>query len=467
VGGLGFKDLTELSGLLRQGQLSPAELIEDTLGQIESGRELNAFVDVDGDGALAAAQAIAPEDRRALAGIPIAVKANTGAIGLVSDMGSKLFDGFRAEQDAFAVRRLREAGMIVVGTTRLPEFGILPTTEPAHGGPVRNPWDTSRTPGGSSGGSAAAVAAGLVPLAHGTDGGGSIRIPAACCGLLGLKPSRGRISRGPVLGDDFLVTDGVLTRTVADTAIMLDVLAGYEVGDATWAPRPQEPYSIAIRRDPGKLRIAVVTANVLGVPVDAESERAAREAAELLASLGHEVEETAGLEVGPEGLLLFSLTFAVRAARTIRERLAVLGREAAEDDLEPLTREMAGHGETASAAEYLSAYTRLQALARGIVAFFADYDLLLTPVLAERPLPIGELDGNSEFARSGAFAPYTAVFNVSGQPAISIPWGLGEDGLPTGIHLAAHPLADDTLLQVARQIEVARPWADLRPPALP
>jgi amidase len=465
VDGLEFKDVTELSALLRAGQISPSELVEHSLRRIEAADPaLNAFVDLDGDAALEAARAIDPEDQRALAGIPVAVKANTAVAGLVSDHGCSLWDGHRYEYDAYLVRRLREAGLIVVGTTRLPELGILPTTEPKHGGATRNPWDTGRTPGGSSGGAAAAVAAGLLPFAHGNDGGGSIRIPAACCGVLGLKPSRGRVSRGPWLGEDFLTIDGVLTRTVVDTALAMDVMAGYEVGDATWAPRPTEPFHVCIRRDPGKLRIAVTTGNVLGVPVDPAAERAVREAAELMQELGHEVEEAEPFEVGAEGLALFTLMFAVRAAAAVDVRLAELGREEREDDLEPLTRGLVQIARETKAADYLKALVRLQSLAREIVAFFADYDLLLTPTLAERPLPIGELDGEAEFARSGLFAPYTAVFNVSGQPAISVPWGIGEDGLPVGVHFAAHPLADDTLLQVARQIEVARPWAALRPP---
>jgi amidase len=467
VDGLEYKDVTELSALLRSGQLSPSELVEHHLRRIEAAGGLNAFVDVDGEAALEAAAAIGGEDQRALAGIPIAVKANTAARGLVSDHGCALWGGHRYDHDAYLVRRLREAGMIVVGTTRLPELGILPTSEPRHGGPVANPWDTARTPGGSSGGAAAAVAAGLVPLAHGNDGGGSIRIPAACCGLLGLKPSRGRISRGPWLGEDFLTIDGVLTRTVVDTALAMDVMCGYEVGDASWAPRPTEPFHVSIRRNPGKLRVGVTTGNVLGVPVDPVAEQAVREAAALMEELGHEVEEAETFEIGAEGLLLFSLMFATRAAAAIGVRLGELGREEREEDLEPLTRELVGHGRATGAADYLKALVRLQSLAREVVAFFADYDLLLTPTLAARPLPTGELDGRSEFARSGLFAPYTAVFNVSGQPAVNVPWAIADDGLPVGVQFAGHPLADDTLLQVARQIEIARPWAQLRPPALP
>jgi amidase len=344
----------------------------------------------------------------------------------------------------------------------------MPTTEPRHGGPARNPWNPAHTPGGSSGGSAAAVAAGLVPLAHGNDGGGSIRIPAACCGLVGLKPSRGRVSRGPVQGDDFLVSDGVLTRTVNDTALALDVLSGYEVGDATWCPRPSEPFVITMRREPGRLRVALMTGNMLGAPVDPECERATRDAGELLASLGHEVEEAEPMQVGPEALGLFTLIFASDKARAVIEGTAGLGRDLAEDDIEPLTRAFVDVANQKTAGEYLLALKQLQRLARDVVAFFADYDLLLTPALAQRPPAIGELHGCGEapledFARAGQFAPYTALFNVSGQPAISVPMGFGADGLPTGVQIAAHPLAEDTLLQVARQIETARPWADRTP----
>jgi amidase len=466
---LSFTPAAELSGLLRAGQVSATDLVELSLRRIEAlDPSLGAFVDVDAEGALAAAGAVQAEDRRAFAGVPIAVKANTAVAGLISDHGSKLFDGHRYTQDAFLVRRLREAGFIVIGTTRMPELGLMPTTEPRHGGPSRNPWNPAHTPGGSSGGSAAAVAAGLVPLAHGNDGGGSIRIPAACCGLVGLKPSRGRVSRGIEQGEDFLVSDGVLTRTVTDTAYALDVLAGYEVGDATWAARPTEPFSIGMRRDPGRLCIALMTSNLLGAPVDPECERAAREAAELLSGLGHDVEEATPMDVGPEALGLFTLVFAADKARAVLEAAARRGHPAADDDLEPLTRGFVELAEQKTAGEYLLALKQLQRLARDVVAFFADYDLLLTPALAQRPPAVGELHGCSaspleDFGRAGQFAPYTALFNVSGQPAISIPFGFGPDGLPTGIQLAAHPLAEDTLLQVARQIETARPWAQQTP----
>src|SRR5215217_1668319 len=274
-----FRPATELADLVRAGDVSSRELVETSLERIEALQpELNAFVYTDSDGALAAADAVGAGDARPFAGVPIAIKDTAAVAGLPYTLGSDLFGDFVPEHDAFVVRRLRDAGFVVVGKTNLPEFGILPVTEPRRFGPTRNPWDTGRTPGGSSGGAAAAVASGMVPLAHGSDGGGSIRIPAACCGLVGLKPSRGRISRGPEQADDFLVQDGVLTHTVAETAALLDVLAGYEVGDATWAPPPAEPFATAATREPGRLRIGMTTVGSVDADVDPTCARAVRDA---------------------------------------------------------------------------------------------------------------------------------------------------------------------------------------------
>src|SRR3954447_11962554 len=233
-----LKPVPELAALVRGGEISAREVVGAALRRIEDlDPRINAFVEVDAERALEAADTIEPGDERPFAGVPIAIKANVPVAGLCMNFASKFLSGHRPGHSAYMVRRLREAGFVIVGTTNLPEFGILPTTEPRHTGATHNPWNLDRTPGGSSGGSAAAVAAGMLPIAHGNDGGGSIRIPAACCGLIGLKTSRGRVSRGPDLGDSFLACDGVLTRTVVETAQVLDVLAGYEVGDATWAPR--------------------------------------------------------------------------------------------------------------------------------------------------------------------------------------------------------------------------------------
>src|SRR5215217_1798224 len=282
-----FTPVGDLAARVRGGELSARELVQASLDRIAAiDGEMNAFIELDAERALAAADRIEPGDERQFAGVPIAIKGNVPVEGLCMNFASQFLQGHRPGHSAYLVRRLRDAGFVVVGTTNLPEFGILPTTEPRHTGPTRNPWDLERTPGGSSGGAAAAVAAGMLPVAHGNDGGGSLRIPASACGLVGLKPSRGRVSSGPDLGDSWLAANGVLTRTVADTAIALDVLGGYEVGDANWAPKPVEPYTLAMRRDPGRLRIAMTADNALDAEVDPECIRGMRETGKLLASLG-------------------------------------------------------------------------------------------------------------------------------------------------------------------------------------
>jgi amidase len=456
-----LKPVSEVAALVRGGEIAAREAASAAIERIEALNErVNAFVEVDAERALEAATAIEPGDERPFAGVPIAIKANTPVAGSCMNFGSRFLAGHRPEHSAYLVRRLREAGFVVVGVTNMPEFGILPTTEPRHTGPTRNPWDLERTPGGSSGGAAAAVVSGMVPVAQGNDGGGSLRIPAGCCGLVGLKPSRGRVSRGPDLGDSFLGVDGVLTRTVAETAQLLDVLAGYEVGDATWAPRPVEPYATSVRRDPGRLRVAMTTANLYGAEVNAECERAMRAAGELLSSLGHEVEEASPALPSGDVLGLFMKAFGPAVSLGISYGGLLAGRPPEDDEIEPLSRWVADGAQGQTAVGYLGAVAQLQAVARGIVAFFAEYDLLLTPTLAQRPLRIGECTGYGEdppadLERAGQFTPFTSLFNVTGQPAIVVPLGFGDDGLPTTAHIVAKPLGEDTLLQVAAQMETA------------
>jgi amidase len=469
VDDLAFASAEETAALVRTGDAGAREVVEAALRRIEALEPgLNAFIEVDGERALAAADAVAPGDAQPFAGVPIAIKGNVPVEGMTLNYGSRFLDGHRADHSAYLVRRLRDAGFVIVGVTNLPEFGILPTTEPRHTGPTRNPWDRERTPGGSSGGSAAAVAAGMLPLAHGNDGGGSLRIPAACCGLVGLKPSRGRVSRGPDLGDSWLACDGVLTRTVADTALALDVLGGYEVGDANWAPRPAEPYAATMRRAPGRLRIAVTAENPFGADVDPEAVEGLRVAAELLAGLGHEVVETAPAWPPPDVLDIFINVFGPAIALGINSGVLRAGREPADDEIEPLSRALFDRARATPSIAYLGAVAQLQALARGLVAFFADYDVLVTPALAERPLRIGECDGLGaeplrDLQRSGYFTPFTSLFNITGQPAISLPVGFGSDGLPTGVQIVGRPLNEELLLQLAGQVETAHPWAHQRP----
>lgn len=471
VDDLAFVSAEETAALVRTGGASAREVVEAALRRIEAlNGPLNAFIEVDGERALAEADTVKPSDASPFAGVPIAIKGNTPVEGWELNHGSRFLAGQRPDHSAYLVRRLREAGFVIVGITNLPEFAILPTTEPRHTGVTRNPWDRERTPGGSSGGSAAAVASGMLPLAHGNDGGGSLRIPAACCGLLGLKPSRGRVSRGPDLGDSWLACDGVLTRTVADTALALDVLGGYEVGDANWAPRPAEPYVTSMRRSPGRLRVAVTATNAFDAPVDEEAVDGLRLAAELLAALGHEVTEASPAWPAPEALEVFISVFGPAIALGIDAGVLRAGREPAEDELEPLSRAVYERARQTPSVTYLGAVAQLQAVARGLVAFFADYDVLVTPALAERPLAIGECNGLGEnpladLSRSGLFTPYTSLFNVTGQPAISVPVGFGNDGLPTNVQIVGKPLCEDTLLQLCAQIEAAHPWAHQRPSA--
>jgi amidase len=466
-----FRSATELAEMVRSGEISARELVQTSLERIEElNPSLNAFVEVDSDRALATAGEIGAGDERPFAGVPVAIKNNRAVQGLRLTYGCSLMSDYVADYDHNITRRLKDAGFVIVGTTTLPEYGILPTSEARLFGPTRNPWDLGRTPGGSSGGAAAAVAAGMVPVAHGNDGGGSVRIPAACCGLVGLKPARGRISAAPELGDSSLGIDGMLTRTVADTAAILDVLAGYEPGDATWAPPPSEPFSASAERSPGPLRIAATTRSpVANAVVDPICARAVGEAGELLRSLGHEVEEVDppwqadGLEE------LFGAVFSIHIALSITYSGMVGGHEPTAEDMEPMSWAIYSMVGKLGAVQGMGATVQLQAFARRLIAFLEPYDALLTPALAERPLPLGTLDTAapepmSTFTRSGLFTPFTPVFNASGQPGISLPLYQGEDGLPLGVQIVGRPAGEAALLALAAQIEEAEPWAQRRAP---
>jgi amidase len=466
-----FRAATELAGMVRSGEVSARELVESSLERIEElNPKLNAFVDVDAERALATAERIGAGDERPFAGVPVAIKNNRPVEGLRLTYGCSLMAEHLCEYDHNVTRRLKDAGFVIVGTTTLPEYGILPTTEARLFGPTRNPWDLERSPGGSSGGAAAAVAAGIVPVAHGNDGGGSIRIPAACCGLVGLKPSRGRVSVAPELGDSSLGIDGMLTRTVADTAAILDVLAGYEPGDATWAPASSEPFAEAAAREPRSLRIAATTLPPIPDAVlDPVCAGAVAEAAELLRSLGHEVQEvTPPWQI--EGLSeLFGAVFSVHISLSIAYSGMVAGHVPTAEDMEPMSWAIFSMVKELGAVENMAAVVQLQSHTRRLVSFLEPYDALLTPALAERPLPLGTLDTAapepmSTFARSGLFTPFTPVFNASGQPGISLPLYEGEDGLPLGVQIVGRPAGEGALLALAAQLEEARPWAQRRPP---
>jgi amidase len=311
----------------------------------------------------------------------------------------------------------------------------------------------------------------MVPVAHANDGGGSTRIPAACCGLVGLKPQRGRVSLAPEVGGTFLVVDGVLTRTVSETAQILDVLAGHELGDAFWAPEPEQPFADAAVQEPGRLRIALTTTLPLpDAPLDPVCARAAHDAADLLRSLGHEVvEEEAPWQI-PGTLDLFTASFGPGIATQIAFAAMIAGREPTEADMEPLSWAIWNVCKQIDSTQALSAEFQLQGFGRAIVGWTAQYDAVLTPALAEAPVTIGTIDACSadpmaDFARSGAFTPYAAVSNITGSPAICLPlYQREESGLPLGVQLIGQPAQEGALLALAAQLEAACPWADRRAP---
>jgi amidase len=466
-----FRPAGELAGSVRAGEVSARELVEESLEAI--GRlngELNAFVRLCDERALAEADSVSAGDARPLAGVPMAIKDLVQLTeGVCTTMGMAAMEDWVPPMDSALVRRLRAAGAIVVGKTNTPELGILPVTEPAAFGAARNPWDPSRTPGGSSGGSASAVASGMVPVAHANDGGGSIRIPAACCGLVGLKPSRGRVSLAPLTEyAGGIAIDGCVSRTVADTALVLDVISGYEPGDPYWAPPPSGTFADAVERSPGALRIAFTTVAPNSVPVDPECVAAVEQTAALLESLGHSVEEAPPLS--DEGYIdNFIRIWTSGVAVSVRGFGMLRGAPLDPEKLEPLTQEMVAVAETLSAADYLESLGILQMLARGVVSMWGDIDVLITPTVSRPAPPIGALapkDGEPAMAwlqNAAEWVPFTPVFNVTGQPAISLPLHETPEGLPVGVQLVGPPAGEELLLSLSAQLEAARPWHERRP----
>jgi amidase len=463
VGELVFAPALEQAELVRSRQVSPVELVTGYLERIdELDRKLNTFVTTCHEQALVEARRAeeATGDLPPFHGVPLPIKDLTETAGVRTTFSCKAFAQHVPPADVAVVRRLREAGFIVLGKTNTPEFGTIAVTESELNGPCRNPWNTELTPGGSSGGAAAAVAAGLAPAAHGSDGGGSIRIPASCCGLFGLKPARGRVSNAPYAdGSVALGGSGPITRTVADAAALLDVMAGYEWGDPQWAPPPERPFLDEVDSGPGRLRVALVTTPPIDVPVHPACARAAEEAAGLLVELGHEVDEAdTPAWTADEFLPLFLRIWQVGPAM-----YPVSDPEL----LEPHNRAFVEQATATSSVEYGRTVVRLQVFARPVVAFFADYDLLLTPTLAIPPLPVGSMfeDDDGPVGASLRFTPFTPIANLTGQPAVSLPLSVTDGGVPVGVQLIGRPADEATLLRISAQVERARPWAQRRPPA--
>jgi amidase len=485
-------DAIGLAELVRAGSVTAGELLDLALERVAAlNPVLNAVVRVMEDDARRDA---ARPPAGPFAGVPFLAKdlISTYA-GHPTSSGSRLLADYVVDHDSELARRVRASGVSVAGKTNLPEWGLVPFTEPALWGPCRNPWATEHTPGGSSGGSAAAVAAGMVPMAGGGDGGGSIRIPASCCGLFGLKPTRGRTPTGPDFGLLWRgsTVEHVLTRSVRDSAAMLDATHGPDAGAPFEIAPPRRPFLDEVREDPGRLRVAWSTRPTLGGRVHPDCVQAVERAVALLADLGHEL-----VEGGPEiDAPDFSRSFLTMVSSELAADLAyvaqLLGRRPRRAELEPVTRALALLGGALSASEYATALRSLERTGRIVGAFFADVDILLTPTLATPPPRIGELApsraetallrivgvfGSGRLVRAAGlleqaaedafdFTPWTPVYNVTGQPAMSVPLHWDAGGLPIGVHFVGRFGDEATLLSLAGQIERARPWFD-RLPAL-
>jgi len=471
-----FLDACAQAQLVRQGSASPAELVDDAISRIEKlNPELNAVIRTRFDEARREASGVLPDGP--FRGVPIVLKdllcASAGE-QLHEGMGVLKTLGYVTPNDQELARRFRAAGFVVVGRTNTPELGIVPTTEPLAYGPTHNPWDVSRSTGGSSGGSAAAVASGMVPLGHANDGGGSIRIPASECGLVGLKPSRARVSLGPEWGDLIggLVCELAVTRTVRDTAAVLDAVAGPSPGDPYAAPSPVRPYVEEVGRNPGRLRIGMQTAAFGGTgETHPHCVAAVEEAATLLESVGHHV-EAVHIDVldSPRFVETFLLTWAAGTAYDIDHYWpAKIGRPIRQEEVEPLSWALADVARAANAGDYLAARGWLQAMARGIAGWYeTGFDLLLTPTMAEPPPRLGEFDSPPDnplhgIFRAAALVPFTPAFNATGQPAISVPLHWSAEGLPIGVQFVAPYGREDVLIRLASQLETAAPWAARRP----
>ncbi len=447
--------------LVAAGKVSPVELAEHYLARAD---RVGAFVTRTPELALERAAALGPRPDGAspLFGVPTAIKDLNTTAGVRTTFGSAAYDDYVPEVSDNVTLSIEAAGLVSLGKTSTPEFGSPCYTEPEGLPPAVTPWDTTRMAGGSSGGAAAAVAAGLVPVAQGSDGGGSIRIPASCCGLVGLKPSRGRISGAPMYGDPVgLATAGSLARDVRDAAAMLDVLAGRRVGDPTWAPAPDGTFLAACERPPGRLRIArFATPVIADVQVDPVVLTAYESASLLLERLGHDVEDIE-VPLPREAVAVFETCWAVLTALSSAP-------EGREDRLRPLTRWLSDRGHAVSGPEFGLAIGAMRRLAATALAALAPYDAVLTPTLATVPLPVGDLrndvDPAADFEAQKRFTPWTSAWNVTGMPAVSLPLHWHRSGLPVGVMLAARPAEEELLLSLSAQIEAAAGWSHRRPP---
>ncbi|NUU21318.1 MAG: amidase [Streptomycetaceae bacterium] len=460
-------DAVGLAALVRTNQVKPSELLDAVVARMEARNPaLNAIVATCVEGAYREIAGDLPDGP--LRGVPFGVKdLGCDVAGLASTNGSRLFAGNLVTRDGVLAARYRAAGLVIVGKTNTPEFGKNASTEPQLFGPTRNPWNTGYSAGGSSGGSASAVAAGILPAGHANDGGGSIRIPAACCGLFGLKPSRGRVPHdaGNAAFAYPLSAANAVTRTVRDNAALLDAVAGPLPGDANLAPTPPGSFLAALADKPGRLKIGFATASADGTAAHPAAVRAVERTAKLLAELGHEVVESAPTWDPRDVSAVLSTVMGAATTAQIDDRLAALGRELADDDLEPATRWQYDRLTAVSAAELTRSLQQAELIGRQIAPWFQEFDVWLTPTLGVEVPELGWMDTTriETMANAAKMTWFTSVFNVTGQPAASVPAGLDDHGLPLAIQLAGRMGSEATLLRVAAQLEEAAPWPWLAP----
>ena len=464
-------DALGLAQLVRDKQISPSELLDAAIARTEALNPRFNFM----------AQKHYEHGRAAIAnglpqgpftGVPWLLKdLNTYIAGLPTENGSRFYKDYRPAVTSELVRRIEQAGFVIFGKTTVPELGLTGTTENKLTGDTRNPWDVSRITGGSSGGAAAAVAAGVLPAAHATDGGGSIRIPASCCGLFGMKPSRGRVPMGPPRTEGWggLSVHHAVTRSVRDSAAILDATQGPEPGSRYAAPTPGDTFLSHVSKAPRRLRIALMLDAPSGSPVDRECVEAARKAARLCENLGHHVEEAAPkLDIAAMGAASFVLIGSSVAA-DMADRAKATGIAIGPDVLEPITLGFVAYGQKTTGMDFARANSTLQAAAIAMAQFMADYDVILSPTLAAPPLKLGQINltPDVDFAawgqRAGAFSPFTQIANMTGQPAMSVPLAISATGLPIGVMFMGRYGDEATLFRLAGQLEQAAPWKNRRP----
>jgi amidase/6-aminohexanoate-cyclic-dimer hydrolase len=470
-GAFGEYDAVGLAELVRNKDVSPEELLETAIARTERvNPQLNAVIAPMYDDARATIAKGLPDGP--FRGVPFLLKdLHAGYKGVPLTNGSRLFEGYKSDADTEIVSRYRAAGLVTFGKTNTPEFGLNVMTEPAANGPTRNPWNTDHSPGGSSGGASSAVAARIVPIAHASDGGGSIRIPASCGGVFGIKPTRGRISMGPAVGEGWggMSMQHAVSISVRDSAVLLDATAGYATGDPYVAPPPLRPFAEEVGANVRKLRIGVMTAAPTGVKVDPEVIEGVKNAAALCDSLGHAVEEAAP-EYSADNLRnAAGVIIQASIAMALDERAVALGRPVAEDDVERVTWLIANNGRGASAPEYAAAMKTIHTESRHVARFFETYDVLLSPVLALPPARVGTINMNSDDVGTyvqelAAYSPFCQMCNATGQPSMSVPLHWTNAGLPVGIQFAGRYGDEAGLFRLAAQLEDAQPWAQKKPP---